>query len=55
LVDLSGIGGATAEKLDAAGVDSLEALREADPDVIATEVQGVSASQVRDWQSDLEA
>ena len=27
----------------------------ADPDVIATEVQGVSASQVRDWQSELEA
>ncbi|WP_324663209.1 DNA topoisomerase I [Haloarcula sediminis] len=55
LEDLSGIGGATAEKLEAAGVDSLEALREADADVVATEVQGVSASQVRDWQTELEA
>ncbi|WP_262175535.1 DNA topoisomerase I [Haloarcula laminariae] len=55
LEDLSGIGGATAEKLEAAGVDSLDALREADADVVATEVQGVSASQVRDWQTELEA
>jgi len=53
LEDLSGIGGATAEKLEAAGVDSLDALRDADPEVIATEVQGVSASQVRDWQTEL--
>ncbi|WP_276251544.1 DNA topoisomerase I [Haloarcula rara] len=55
LEDLSGIGGATAEKLEAAGVDSLEALQEADADVVAAEVQGVSASQVRDWQTELEA
>jgi len=55
LEDLSGIGGATAEKLEAAGVDSLEALQDADADVIAAEVQGVSASQVRDWQTELEA
>jgi DNA topoisomerase-1 len=55
LEDLNGIGGATAEKLEAAGVDSLDALREADADVVATEVQGVSASQVRDWQTELEA
>jgi len=55
LEDLSGIGGATAEKLEAAGVDSLDALREADADVVAAEVQGVSASQVRDWQTELEA
>ncbi|MDS0257845.1 DNA topoisomerase I [Haloarcula sp. S1CR25-12] len=55
LEDLNGIGGATAEKLEAAGVDSLDALREADADVVAAEVQGVSASQVRDWQTELEA
>ena len=55
LEDLNGIGGATAEKLEAAGVDSLEALQEADADVVAAEVQGVSASQVRDWQTELEA
>ncbi|WP_423999797.1 DNA topoisomerase I [Haloarcula salina] len=55
LEDLNGIGSATAEKLEDAGVDSLDALREVDPDVIATEVQGVSASQVREWQGELEA
>jgi DNA topoisomerase-1 len=55
LEDLSGIGGATAEKLEAAGIETLADLQAADPDVIATEVQGVSASQVRDWQSELEA
>ena len=55
LEDLNGIGGATAEKLEAAGVDSLGALRDADADVVAAEVQGVSASQVRDWQTELEA
>ncbi len=55
LEDLNGIGGATAEKLEAAGVDSLQTLQEADADVIAAEVQGVSASQVRDWQTELEA
>ncbi len=52
LEDLNGIGSATAEKLGDAGVDSLAALREADPDIVATEVQGVSATQVRDWQDD---
>ncbi|KAA9406537.1 DNA topoisomerase I [Haloarcula sp. CBA1131] len=55
LEDLSGIGSATAEKLGDAGVDSLAALREADPDIVATEVQGVSATQVREWQDELEA
>jgi DNA topoisomerase-1 len=55
LEDLNGIGGATAEKLEAAGVDSLADLQAADPDVVATEVQGVSATQVREWQSELEA
>ncbi|MFC7020060.1 MULTISPECIES: DNA topoisomerase I [Haloarcula] len=55
LEDLNGIGGATAEKLEAAGVDSLDALREADPDVVAAEVQGVTAGKVRDWQDQLEA
>ncbi|WP_254280036.1 DNA topoisomerase I [Haloarcula marina] len=55
LEDLSGIGSATAEKLEAAGVDSLDSLRDADPDTVASEVQGVSAGQVRDWQSELQA
>ncbi|WP_135302073.1 DNA topoisomerase I [Haloarcula amylovorans] len=55
LEDLNGVGSATAEKLEAAGVDSLDALREADADSIAGEVQGVSAGQVRDWQTELDA
>ncbi|MBX0321946.1 DNA topoisomerase I [Halomicroarcula sp. F13] len=55
LEDLNGIGAATAEKLAAAGVESLDDLRDADPDGIAAEVQGVSAGQVQDWQSELEA
>ncbi|MBV0923759.1 DNA topoisomerase I [Halomicroarcula limicola] len=55
LEDLNGVGSATAEKLEDAGVDSLDALREADADSIAGEVQGVSAGQVRDWQTELDA
>ncbi|WP_276271201.1 DNA topoisomerase I [Haloarcula litorea] len=55
LEDLDGVGSATAEKLDAAGVGSLDALRAADAESVAAEVQGVSASQVREWQSELEA
>ncbi|MDS0277495.1 DNA topoisomerase I [Halomicroarcula sp. S1AR25-4] len=55
LEDLNGIGAATADKLAAAGIESLEDLRAADPDGIAAEVQGVSAGQVQDWQSELEA
>jgi DNA topoisomerase-1 len=53
LEDLNGVGSATADKLEAVGVDSLEALADADPDAVATEVQGVSARQVREWQSEL--
>jgi DNA topoisomerase-1 len=55
LEDLNGIGGATAEKLEAAGVETLSDLQSVDPEVVATEVQGVSASQVRDWQTELDA
>jgi len=53
LEDLDGVGPATAEKLDAAGVGAPADLREADPDRLATEIQGVSAGQVRDWQEQL--
>jgi len=53
LEDLSGIGGATAEKLESAGVDSIDALKDVDADTVAGEVQGVSASQVREWQTEL--
>jgi DNA topoisomerase-1 len=53
LEDLDGVGSATAEKLADAGIDSPDDLRGADPDRVAAEVQGVSASQVRDWQEQL--
>jgi DNA topoisomerase-1 len=53
LEDLDGVGPATAEKLGDAGIDSPADLRGADPDRVAAEVQGVSASQVRDWQEQL--
>ncbi|MFW6018231.1 MAG: DNA topoisomerase I [Halapricum sp.] len=55
LEDLDGVGSKTAEKLSAVGVDSPADLASVEPDAIAEQVQGVSADQVRDWQSDLEA
>jgi DNA topoisomerase-1 len=48
---LDGIGTTTAEKLAAAGIESLDALTDADPDQIAGSVDGVSKDQVRDWQA----
>jgi len=53
LEDLNGVGGATAEKLEAVGVEAPDDLREVDPDEVAANVQGVSASQVEDWQAEL--
>ena len=55
LEDLSGVGSKTAEKLSAAGVESPDDLATAEPDAVAEQVQGVSADQVRDWQTDLKA
>ncbi|QCC51506.1 DNA topoisomerase I [Halapricum salinum] len=55
LEDLSGVGSKTAEKLSAAGVESPDDLAAAEPDAVAEQVQGVSADQVREWQTDLEA
>jgi DNA topoisomerase-1 len=49
--DLDGIGKKTAEKLADAGIDSLVKLADADPEAVASEVQGVSADRVRDWQA----
>jgi DNA topoisomerase-1 len=48
---VDGIGAKTAEKLAAAGIDSLDALTDADPDQIAGNVDGVSPDQVRNWQA----
>jgi len=53
LEDLDGVGSATAEKLEAVGVEGPGDLREIDPDEVAASVQGVSASQVEDWQAEL--
>jgi len=53
--DLDGVGDKTAEKLAAAGIESLDDLRTAEADTVASEVQGVSADRVRDWQSQAEA
>jgi len=53
LEDLDGVGPATAERLETAGVEEPNDLRDVDPDVLATEIQGVSSSQIRDWISQL--
>ncbi|WP_436926517.1 DNA topoisomerase I [Halosimplex amylolyticum] len=53
LEDLDGVGPATAERLETAGVEAPQDLHDVDPDVLATEIQGVSAGQIRDWISQL--
>jgi len=49
---VDGIGAKTAEKLQAAGIESIDALTDADPDQVAGTVDGVSEDQIRDWQAD---
>ncbi|MFC6836563.1 DNA topoisomerase I [Halomarina ordinaria] len=53
--DLDGIGKKTAEKLAAAGIESLEDLQSAEADTVAAEVQGVSADRIREWQAQAQA
>ena len=53
LEDLDGVGPATAERLETAGVEEPNDLRDVDPDRLATEIQGVSAGQIRDWIAQL--
>jgi len=55
LEDLDGVGPATAEKLQDAGVGAPGDLRDIDPDVVAGEVQGVSADRIREWQEEIAA
>ncbi|WP_246988623.1 DNA topoisomerase I [Halorientalis marina] len=55
LVDLDGLGEKTAEKLADAAVESLDDLRTVDADEVATEIQGVSAAQIREWQAEVGA
>ena len=51
--DLDGVGAKTAEKLAAAGIESLSDLSSADPETVAGDVQGVSADRLRDWQAEV--
>ncbi|MFB6301724.1 MAG: helix-hairpin-helix domain-containing protein, partial [Haloferacaceae archaeon] len=51
LETIDGIGEATAEKLEAAGVVDVETLKEIEPDALAEEVDGVGAETVRNWQA----
>lgn len=55
LSDIDGIGKKTAEKLEAAGVGSLEDLRTATPEEVAPNVQGVSEDRLREWQAQIAA
>ncbi|MFB6080187.1 MAG: DNA topoisomerase I [Haloferacaceae archaeon] len=48
---IDGIGETTAEKLEAAGVEDVEALKEVEPDALAEAVDGVGEETVRDWQA----
>ncbi|WP_332898256.1 DNA topoisomerase I [Haladaptatus sp. CMSO5] len=49
--DLSGVGKKTADKLKEAGIKSLDDLKNASPEDVADQVQGVSADRVREWQA----
>lgn len=48
---LDGIGPTTAEKFTEAGIESINELRDADPDELAATIEGVSADRIREWQS----
>ena len=53
LEDVNGIGAKTAEKLEQVGIDSPEDLETADVERLANEIQGVTVSQLRDWQAQI--
>jgi DNA topoisomerase-1 len=52
LETINGIGEKTAAKLKTAGVDDVPALKDADPDELAAQVEGVGVDTVRNWQAD---
>ncbi|MEF8887785.1 MAG: DNA topoisomerase I [Haloarculaceae archaeon] len=54
LEDLEGVGAATAEKLESAGVESPADLENVDPEAVAADIQGVSADRLREWQEQVE-
>ena len=51
LETVDGIGEKTAQKLKDAGIDDVGALKEAEPDALAEQVDGVGPDRVRDWQA----
>ncbi|MES3518478.1 MAG: DNA topoisomerase I [Natronomonas sp.] len=55
VTDLDGVGERTAEKLSAAGVETIDDLASVDAEAVAGEVQGISADRVREWQAELGA
>ncbi len=50
LETLDGIGEATAEKLQAAGIEDIGDLQDADPETLADEVDGIGVDTVEGWQ-----
>jgi DNA topoisomerase-1 len=48
---LDGIGSKTAEKLKDVGIESINDLSDADPEIVAEDVDGISVDRVRDWQA----
>ena len=52
LESLSGLGSKTAEKLAAAGIESLDDLKRAEPETVAADVDGISEDRVRQWQAE---
>jgi DNA topoisomerase-1 len=48
---VEGIGAKTAEKLAEAGVESIEDLKDAEVETVASEVSGVSEDRLRNWQA----
>ncbi|WP_122088910.1 DNA topoisomerase I [Halalkalicoccus subterraneus] len=51
LESIEGVGAKTAEKLAAAGVESVSDLQDAEAETVADEVDGVSVDRVRKWQA----
>ena len=51
LESVSGIGEKTAEKLKTAGIEDVKRLKDADPDELAGEIDGIGTDTVRDWQA----
>mgnify|MGYP000557275563 CR=1 FL=1 len=52
LETVDGIGEKTAEKLKDAGVDDVASLKDAEPDTLADQIDGIGPDTVRNWQAD---